>query len=122
MNKKIGVLGLIVALASPLAFAGSGHDGKHGKHDRQEMQARALEKLTTDLNLSAAQEVQVKAVFQETGDQMKVLHEEMRAKKTAVRDASHKKIESVLTTEQKVKYAAHLAERKERAKERHEGR
>ena len=92
------------------------------------MEGRQLEMLTQKLNLTADQQVKVKAIDEDTGKQMMALRndtslsqDDRRAKMMDIRKSSQDKIRAVLTDDQKTKYDALQAEMRERMKERQQG-
>lgn len=96
---------------------GYGHRGGH-----------QLEMLTKRLNLSPDQVTQIKAINEDTrtqamavrGDQS-LSQADRRSKMMDIRKTSQDKVRAVLNDDQKAKYDAMLAERKERMKERRDG-
>ena len=116
---KTTMLGLCLTLAvgSMQLFAFDHHGGR-GWHDnpekKAEMQAHRLEKLTEKLSLTAAQQAELKAIFEATSSQMQTLHQEMKEKKAAIRAQSDNKVATILTKEQLTKYEQLKAERRER--------
>jgi periplasmic protein CpxP/Spy len=98
--------------------------GRHGGPGREEHQ---IEFLTKKLNLTPDQVTQVKAIDDNSRQQMMALRSDTtvaqadkRAKMMAIHQASQDKIRAVLTDDQKTKYDALQAEMKAR-RESHEG-
>lgn len=94
--------------------------GRHGGHQ--------LEMLTKRLNLSPDQVTQIKAINEDTRTQSMAVRSdqslsqaERRSKMMDIRKTSQDKIRAVLNDDQKAKYDAMLAKRKERMKERRDG-
>jgi Spy/CpxP family protein refolding chaperone len=94
-----------------------------GRADR--MQGRQLEMLTRRLNLTADQQTQVKAIQQDTRQQMMAVHndsslsqDQQRSKMMEIRKSSQDKIRAVLTDDQKTKYDAMQAQMRGRMRNR----
>lgn len=101
--------------------AGPHHGERHGERDE-----RRIEHMTKALNLTPDQVTQVKAIDASAHDQMRALHEDTatapadkRAKMMAIHEDSTTKVRAVLTDEQKSKFDAMEARRKEHREERH---
>jgi len=82
---------------------------------------RQLERMTKELNLSADQVAQIKAIDDDTQKQMMAVRDDStiaradkRAKMMDIRKASQDKIRGVLNDEQKTKYDAMVAKMRER--------
>jgi len=126
----IGVtaLGVLPAMAQdpsapppPPGQAGPRHGGPGGGRGHQ------LEFLTRQLNLTPDQVTQVKAIDEDTWNQMKALHEDTstagqdkRAKMFEIHKASQDKIRGLLTADQQTKFDALQAEMREH-RENHGG-
>jgi protein CpxP len=89
------------------------------------MQTRQLEMLTKQLNLTSDQQAQVKAIQQDTGQQMRAVRndsslseDQKRSKMMDLRKTSQEKIRAVLTDEQKTKYDELQVHMRERMKNR----
>jgi len=102
----------------PQGQMGNGHG--HGEEHQ-------LERMTKQLNLSPDQVTQVKAIDDNTRQQMMALRNDSsvagpdrRAKMMAIHQASQDKVRAVLNDDQKTKYDAMQAEMKAR-RESHEG-
>ena len=94
--------------------------GRHAGHQ--------LERLTKRLNLSPDQVTQIKAINEDTRTQSMAVRSDQslsqadrRSKMMEIRKTSRDKIRAVLNDDQKAKYDAMLAKRKERMKERRDG-
>ena len=99
--------------------------GGHGRHNREEMQARQLEHLQKHLSLTADQTAQIKNIFADTDTQMKTLHEntsiapaDKHAQMKSIHEATTAKIRAVLTSEQQPKFDAMVAHEHERMEHR----
>jgi len=104
---------------APQAQDGGGRGGR--------MQGQ-MEMMTQKLNLTPAQQTQVKAINQDTMSQVMTLRndtsmsqDDKRSKMMDIRKASQDKIRGILTDEQKPKYDEMQAQMKERMKERQQG-
>jgi len=118
-----GALFAIPVKAQDTAPAAPQAEGRAGR-----MQARQLEMMTEKLNLTADQQTQIKAIQQNTGQQMMAVRndsslsqDQQRSKMMDIRKASQEKIRAVLTDDQKTKYDAMQAEMRERMKNRQQG-
>ena len=120
-----GALGVLPMMAQdPAPAAPQGQMGPRGGN----MQGRQLEMLTKELNLTADQQTQVKAIDDDTAKQMMALRndtslsqDDRRAKMMDIRKGSQDKIRAILTDDQKTKYDALQAKMRERMKERSGG-
>ena len=109
----------------PQQQQGGGPEG--GRRDPAEMQARRLQMMTRQLNLSPDQVTQVKAIDDDQLTQMRAVHDDTstpqadkRSKMMAIRQASTEKTRAVLNDEQKTKFDAMEARHREHG--RGEGR
>jgi Spy/CpxP family protein refolding chaperone len=118
------LLTLSAPLASPLLAEGPGGHSGMGMSDqqRQEMRDRRLERLSTDLSLTADQKAKVKAAFDEQEPKMMAAHKEAMDKQMALQKEMDAKIDAVLTPEQKDKFAKLREEQKTKMAERMEHR
>ena len=94
--------------------------GMHGRHGGPE---RQVEMLTKRLNLTPDQVTQVKAIDMDQMTQIKGLRsdtslsqEDRRSKMMSIRQASETKVRAVLNDEQKTKFDAMVAHRREHMK------
>jgi periplasmic protein CpxP/Spy len=99
----------------------------HGGHDQGQREEHQIAFLTKKLNLTPDQVSQVKAIDDDSRQQMMALRNDTatpkadkRAKMMDIHKASQDKIRAVLTDDQKTKYDALQAEMRER-RESHEG-
>jgi protein CpxP len=99
-----------------------------GRPDMAQMEARQLERMTRELNLTPDQVTQVKAINEAQRAQMMALRndstipqEDKRGKMMAMRQETEGKIRAVLTEEQRPKYEAMLAEQRQRQGSRQGG-
>lgn len=140
MKIKHIVLGL--SLMTGVAFAQSGttqpsgaqdqdsmHSkmGNHHRGDRHEDMKEHMDKISTELNLTADQKTQVQGIFKDTGDQMRAIHqdtsltkEQKEAKVKALHESTHSKINAVLTPDQQKKFAEIRKDHREDRKEKRE--
>jgi Spy/CpxP family protein refolding chaperone len=109
--------------AAPASPPPQGQMGPRGGGGRGQ-----LEMLTKRLNLTSDQQTQVKAIDEDSGNQMMAVRndtslsqDDKRSKMMDIRKASQDKIRAVLTDDQKTKYDALLAEMRDRMKERGQG-
>jgi len=91
----------------------------------REMEARRMEMLTKQLNLTADQQTQAKAIFEASRQQMEALRndtatapQDKRPKMMSIRQEESAKFKALLTDEQKTKYADMEAKMRERGEER----
>ena len=92
------ILLALVAIAT-LTGTACAQESKNEMNEEQRA-ARRLERLSEKLDLTAAQQAQVKDIMAETGKRLK----ELEAQKRAVMEAQKTKIEQVLTPEQLAKF------------------
>ena len=147
MNKKIAAVAAVVTLSATLAFAGPGEGRGHGRH----VQERFGAKFAQELNLTADQQRLIDDIKKNTAAQQreffessKQTREEARAAREAgdtarlealrpqleqfraqmkqIHESQETQILSVLTAEQKAKWATLKAEAKARHEARGEGR
>jgi Spy/CpxP family protein refolding chaperone len=97
----------------------------HGRPNMEQMQDRQIEHLQKRLNLTAEQTTQVRAIYQDSGAQMKKLHEDsslsrdaMHAQMKSIHEASTATIRALLTDDQKPKYDAMIAHEHEHMENR----
>ena len=112
----------------PPAQDSQGPPQHEGRPDPAQMQARRLEMMTKRLNLTPDQVTQIKAIDGDTLNQMQALRgdsstsrEDKRAKMQSIHQASNDKIRAVLNDEQKTKYDAMEAHRREHGHEHGNG-
>lgn len=148
MNKRIAAVAAVVTLSATLAFAGPGEGrghGRHGKGDRfgaefaQKLNLTAdQQRLIEDINKNtqaqhrefletAKQTMREARAAREAGDtaRLEALRPQLeahRAQAKQIHESQETQILSVLTAEQKAKWEALKAERKERRQSRGEGR
>lgn len=100
-----------------------GKRGKHGKHGQ-----KRLERMSAELNLSADQETQVKAIMQDARAERKEIielvgsREEAKPELRELRVRTDARIKEVLNDEQDARFDELKAERKERRGERRRGK
>jgi len=84
------------------------------KSDKKMMeeQAKHLEKMTKDLNLTPDQKSKVEVILKEKGDKMKAEMQKMQDDKKAIKDEADQKIKDILTPEQLQKFDKIQAEHK----------
>ena len=92
-----------------------------GRPDPAQMQARRLEMMTKRLNLTPDQVTQIKAIDDDSMTQMRAVRddtstprEDKRSKMQTIHQAQNDKIRAVLNDEQKTKYDAMEAHRRDR--------
>ena len=136
---RVALFGLVLAPVSlvaqqsdPSAQPPSSQDGgppPHGPHgDPAERQARMLQMMTKRLNLSPDQVTQVKGIQADNETQMQAIHSDTslqpadrRAKMMDLHKAENDKIRAVLNDDQKAKYDAMQAKRRDRMNGDHDG-
>ena len=116
--------------APPPPPAGQDNQGppQGGRRDSAEMQARHLQMMTKQLNLSPDQVTQIKAIDNDQMSQMQALRsdtstsrDDKRAKMATIHQASSDKIRAVLNDDQKTKYDAMEARRRNHMGDRGNG-
>jgi Spy/CpxP family protein refolding chaperone len=112
----------------PTAPAAQDQAGPHGGRDQGQREEHQLAFLTKKLNLTPDQVSQVKAIDDDSRQQMMALHNDTatpkadkHAKMMDIHKASQDKIRAVLTDDQKTKYDALQAEMRERRESREGG-
>lgn len=129
---KKGVLVLVAAVVfSSLAVRGfaEGDIAKEGQDKKAECSKKGwgkkkhniqkkLTMLTKKLNLTADQEVQVKAILEGSKNEIKAVWEEAKTKAKEINKTAHDKIAGILTEEQKEKFKSVRAE----CEREHEGK
>jgi Spy/CpxP family protein refolding chaperone len=78
----------------------------------EKMQAKHLDKLTKELNLTPEQKDKISAIMKESGEKKKAEMQKMRENAKAEMEAKDKSIDAVLTPEQAQKFENMQAERK----------
>lgn len=108
------------------AFAGS----TFAQDDRsEEMEGKRIEKMTTELGLTAEQQTQIKAIdakFKPENERLRAQEKALREQRKELRKQQEEAMMQVLTPEQKAKWEAKKAEKREdrkedRKEERHDG-
>lgn len=101
------------------ARAGGARGEMRGPHGPDQM----VEKMRRDLNLNDQQSQQIRAILDDTRNQYKSLHTEVRPRYDAIRQQARTRIRAVLTPEQQPGFDAMVAERdakrEEENKEKH---
>jgi Spy/CpxP family protein refolding chaperone len=111
MNKKLPLAALVFGLAFNtyvLNADDSYHEMESHHHPRYSVEER-VNRLTKTLNLTAEQQSSLKTVFEEKRSRMENLWEE----KKRIDEETDTKIESMLTDDQKKKYATWKENKKE---------
>lgn len=109
---------LVLGLATA-AHAAPGHDrGAHGEERAQ----KRLQHLSTTLNLTEAQQLQIKALMDEQRDTRQELFQRHRSERQAMRDAHKAELDQILSAEQKVKMEELRAERRQHFEGKRQGR
>ncbi len=118
MTATLSAVPLAAQDAPPPQQGGGPPEG--GRRDPAEMQARRLQMMTKQLNLSPDQVTQIKAIDDDQMTQMHALHDDTstpqadkRTKMMAIRQASMEKTRAVLNDEQKTKFDAMEARHRE---------
>ena len=124
---RLSKFSLIAALAlGGLLFCTnlSSAQDNQGKKKGFSPQAR-VERMSTDLNLTADQKTKVQAVFeanakkyQELRDDSSMSREQRREKMTSIREDENKKLKEILKPDQWEKYQKQMEEMKKKAGER----
>lgn len=80
----------------------------HGdRHDKDE----AFERMNRDLNLSAEQATQIRAILEQTRNDYRALRLEVRPRYDALRQNARTRMRALLTPEQQQRFDARVAER-----------
>jgi periplasmic protein CpxP/Spy len=102
---------------SPAQDQGKEHSGKKKNMDADQQ----LQRLTSRLNLSSAQQSQIKPVLEERQQKMQTLHQDQSISQTdrrnqakSISDDSNSKIEAVLNDSQKQKFEAMQEKKREK--------
>jgi hypothetical protein len=107
------------AQQTPPAQSGDSGGQKHGAQTHQSMPSAndMVAQMTTRLNLTADQQAKVKAIIEETHQQMRTTmndqslsKEDKQAKMKQMHESVQSKVNAVLTDEQKPKFAAMVKE------------
>jgi Spy/CpxP family protein refolding chaperone len=104
------------------------HSRRHAELNRSQRGGAhfpSLEQLARELGLSAAQQDQIKKIFEDHDAQFKELRAEMNTRLGTIRSALKDKMDTVLTPEQRVKLEAnikeHIQQRKRESERRRPG-
>jgi Spy/CpxP family protein refolding chaperone len=84
----------------------------------EQRMARHLDRLATELNLTAAQKLQVEAIMAEQHAARRAMHERFRTEREALKADTDGKLAQVLTAEQQAQLEQLRAERRQRWQER----
>lgn len=84
----------------------------------EQRMARHLDRLATELNLTAAQKLQVEAIMAEQHAARRAMHERFRTEREALKADTDGKLAQVLTVEQQAQLEQLRAERRQRWQER----
>ncbi len=77
---------------------------------KEDWQAKRIERMDRNLNLTAEQKDKVAAIFKENDAKTKAAMDKAKKEMDAIRDAGHKKVKTVLTPEQAKKFDEMKAE------------
>jgi periplasmic protein CpxP/Spy len=126
--KKLSLIA-VIAIGSLLACCtianaqDANKDAKKGGKGRFTVEQR-MERLTTELKLTEAQQPKVKAVLEATSKNMQGLRdlpqEERRPKMKTIRDEEEKKLKEILTPEQAEKYTKLQQDMRKKAQKKSE--
>jgi Spy/CpxP family protein refolding chaperone len=89
--------------AEPCRDGRGGHDGRGSRP--------IFEAMRRDLNLSAEQAEQVRAILDETSEEYRALREETRPRYDRIREGARQRIRALLTPEQRRRFDEKAAER-----------
>ena len=103
-----GLFALTTAAAS-VALAMPGMDGDMRKHHD-----RHMERIATELELTAEQQEQLRTVHEEHFEKMKALHEDKQERVEAILTAEQRQKMQELHEEKREKMKKHMEQRKER--------
>jgi Spy/CpxP family protein refolding chaperone len=112
----LGVGGGVVLDRVALPRDGLAPHGVWGRH--QPPVSRLLQRLTHDLDLSDAQQQDVRAIVMSTRTELDTTRQQMRQRVDDILKASETRIQSVLKPEQREAFKRLMAERRERRKQR----
>ncbi|MDD5491582.1 MAG: hypothetical protein PHV60_02740 [bacterium] len=104
--------GLAVAKEAPVDNPGV-PDQKMGQQ-REDWQAKRLERLSKELNLTAEQKEKVAGIFKESDAKIKAVMEKAKEDLNTIRDTGGKQIMAILTPEQARKFDEMNAERQKK--------
>ena len=109
--KKTLIAGLfaLTTAASGVALAMPGMHGDMGKHHE-----RHMERIATELELTAEQQEQLRAVHEEQFEKMKALHEEKKERGDASLTEEQREKMQQMREEKREKMKKHMEQRKER--------
>ena len=93
-------------------------DDKKMEKSMEKMQAKHLDKLAKELNLTPEQKDKISVIMKENGEKRKAEMQKMRENAKVEREAIDAKIKEVLTPEQAQKYDKMQADRKAKMEEK----
>lgn len=120
MNKQLILITAILMVTAGPVFACCGFcdlSKKGSNHD--EWKKAKIEKMTTELGLSADQVTQVEALLSDKIEKKKAVWDEAKKEKAAIREEYKTKLKSILTAEQLEKHTAMMEEKE--SKREHKG-
>ena len=120
----VGMLCALVA-GGQITLAGPQETGEDGRAERRGQRSQRLERLGQELNLSEAQQAEIRSLVEQQQNQARTLREdtsltraEKRERRIEIRQATQERIQGVLTSEQQERFA----EMRKQAGERRGGR
>ena len=128
--KKSALLSLVFLLAFvsvSSAFWGKGDgEGKHRKHEKQEMMDKSpeerhkclMDRLEEDLGLSESQKAEVDKIIKSGWEKMEAEKEAFHKKMKEFKDAKDAEIMKILNDTQKIKFQEKIKEGEEKMKDR----
>ena len=99
MRKYVGIVALLVVVASAVAFAGGGKREETANRVRAE-----LKKIDARLNLTADQKTQIRTMLDEQSNKLDALYAEIEPREDAIRTEYRGKIRQVLTPAQQTEW------------------
>lgn len=116
-----GVLAL-GGISAVQAHGPGDHNGRGHRKMMFKMDGERLEKLTRTLDLTEAQQAQIKPVIEQAKPQIEAIHREAMEKAKTVMENTHSQIRALLTPEQQAKFDKMKAAREKMREARKEMR
>ncbi len=113
MRHLIIAISLALGLASTAVLAQPGAEERSARAE-QHAQKR-LDRMTEQLNLTAAQQIQVEAIFAEQAAARREMHQRHRSERQSLMEQGKARMSEVLSAEQQAQWQEMRAERKARS-------
>lgn len=114
MIVSIFVLGSGLVLAKEARVDSPGMPGQKMAQKKEDWQSKRLERMATDLNLTAEQKDKIAGIFKGNDVKIKAVMEKAKEELNAIRDTGEKQIKAILTPEQVKKFDEMKAERQKK--------